>query len=123
MSHYAKILNGKVINVIVAEDEFIQSFTDTTPGKWLKTDKLSRAGVKYDTDGNATDEPHIRYNYAGVGSLYDANADAFYSPQPFPSWTLDTNTYTWVCPVEYPSGDGGYLWNEDAQSWDAVETE
>lgn len=121
MSHYAKVLNGKVINVIVADEDFMSTFTDTTPGKWLKTDKMSRGGVKYDSNGNPTNEPHLRYNYAGKGALYDANADAFYSPQPFSSWTLDTDSYTWVCPVEYPNDGNSYLWNEDNQTWDAVE--
>ena len=60
----------------------------------------------------------MRYNYAGIGYLYDAEADAFYEPQPYPSWTLDTTTYNWNPPVAYPTDGKIYNWNEETTSWE-----
>jgi len=113
MAHFAKVLDGKVIDVIVAEPEFFDSFVDTTPGKWIQTSYNTQGGVH--SDGGTP----LRKNFAGLGYVYDVTRDAFYEPQPYPSWTLDEETCTWESPVEHP-GDGKYTWNEETQSWDAV---
>ena len=123
MAHFAKVDQGKVIDVISASQEFIDNFEDTTPGTWIKTSYNTLAGVHLDPDTkepSADQSKALRKNYAYIGGWYNYQADAFYSPQPFPSWTLDTDKYIWVCPVEHP-GDGQYDWNEETQSWDAVE--
>jgi len=62
---------------------------------------------------------NIRYNYAGVGDIYDANADAFYAPQPHPSWSLD-EAYLWQPPTPYPDDHKAYSWDEDDLAWKAV---
>lgn len=81
MSHFAKVHNGKVINVIVAELEFFNTFIDSSPGNWIQTSY------------NGT----IRKNYAGIGYTYDRVRDAFIPPQPTEgSWTLDEATCQWV---------------------------
>ena len=124
MAHYAKVLDGKVLDVIVAEADFFNTFVDTTPGQWIQTSYNTRGGVHYDPE---TGEPSadqgksLRYNYAWIGGNYDAVADAFYAPQKYNSWTLNTTTYLWEAPVAYPDDDGIYDWNEETQSWDAVE--
>ena len=114
MAHYAKVVGGKVIRVIVAEADFFDSFIDDSPGEWVQT--------SYNTYGNShkLGGTPLRYNFASVGFHYDSTVDAFYSPQPFPSWTLDTATYLWVPPVAYPDGGEQYKWNEDGQQWGAV---
>ena len=114
MAHFAKVLNGKVTQVIVAEPEFFDTFIDSTPGEWIQT--------SYNTRGNthALGGTPLRYNFAGVGYHYDRDADAFHAPQPYPSWTLDTTTYTWTPPVPRPDETNPYLWNEETQTWDAV---
>ena len=114
MSHYAKVLNGKVINVIVAEEEFFDNFVDTEPGTWIQTSYNTKGGVHL--DGGTP----LRYNYSGFEFNYDSVADAFYPPKPYDSWVLNTDTYLWDCPVVPPSDDGRYNWNEADQSWDAV---
>ena len=63
----------------------------------------------------------IRKNYAGIGYTYNETLDAFISPQPFPSWTLDENTCQWKAPVDYPNDDKFYTWNEESQSWVVIE--
>ena len=116
MAHYAKVLNGIVQKVIVAEQDYIDNMVDDSPGKWIQTSYNTKAGV-HKTGGTP-----LRKNFAGIGMWYDITRDAFYSPQPFPSWTLNEDTCLWEPPVEHP-GDGFYDWNEETQSWDAVETE
>ena len=124
MAHYAKVNNGIVEQVIVAEPEFFETFIDTTPGKWIQTSYNTLGGVHYDPiTGEPDDGTPLRKNYAGVGFTYDAEKDAFISPQPYPSWTLNEDTCLWESPVAYPDDGELYTWNEETQSWDAVESE
>jgi hypothetical protein len=125
MAHFAKVNNGIVEEVIVAEPEFFDTFVDTTPGTWIKTSYNTSGGVHYDSETGVPSEDQtqaLRKNFAGVGYIYDADRDAFYVPQPFVSWTLNEDTCLWESPVEHP-GDGQYDWNEETQTWDAVESE
>ena len=59
-----------------------------------------------------------RKNYAGKGHIYDEARDAFYIPQPYPSWILNETTCTWEAPKPYPDPTKHYIWNEDTISWD-----
>ena len=117
MSHYAKVENGVVTNVIVAEEEFFDTFVDTTPGEWIQTSYNTRGGI------HILGGTPLRKNFACIGMLYDTSADAFHVPQPYHSWTLNTETYKWEPPVDYPEDYDSkfYNWNEETQSWDAVE--
>ena len=122
MAHFAKVDQGRVVDVISASQEFIDNFEDTTPGTWIQTSYNTIGGVHFDPDTkepSADQSKALRKNYAYIGGWYHYQDDAFYSPQPYPSWTLNTNSYVWEAPVEHP-GDGQYTWNEETQSWDAV---
>lgn len=116
MSHFAKVVNGKVEQVIVAEPDFFTTFVDSSPGTWIQTSYNTINGVH--TQGGTP----LRGNYAGIGYVYDAQNDVFYAPQPFPSWTLNTKTWSWDCPVPQPVDGKIYNWNESNQSWDEVAT-
>ena len=110
MSHYAKINNGIVEQVIVAEADFFDTFVDSSPGTWLQT--------SYNTHGNQHPEGRpLRGNYAGVGHTYDATNDVFYAPQPYPSWTLNETTWTWDAPVPMPTDEKMYTWDEATTNW------
>ena len=124
MAHYAKVKNGIVTQVIVAEAEFFDTFVDNEPGEWLQTSYNTRGGVHFDPEtGEEDDGTPLRKNYAGVGFTYDAGKDAFIPPKPFESWLLDSDTCLWNAPIEKPAdSDGGYYsWNESTTSWDLVE--
>jgi len=97
MAYYAKIESGIVTDVIVAEQEYIDSLS----GTWIET---SYTGS-------------IRKNYACIGGSYDSTKDAFIPIQPFPSWTLVEDTCQWVAPTAYPSDDKYYGWDEETTSW------
>ena len=114
MSHYAKIENGLVTQVIVAEAEFFDTFIDLSPGEWLQTSYNTYAGEH--TLGGTP----LRKNYASIGFTYDATRDAFIPTKPYASWTLNNTTCRWDCPVAYPDDDKEYSWNETDQTWDEV---
>ena len=110
MSHFAKVLNGKVLQVIVAESDFFDTFVDSSPGEWIQT--------SYNTHGNQHPEGRpLRGNYAGVGFTYDRTNDVFYAAQPYPSWKLNESTWLWESPVPYPTDDKQYTWDETTINW------
>jgi len=110
MAHYAKVNNGIVEQVIVAEADFFDTFVDSSPGQWLQT--------SYNTHANQHPEGRpLRGNYAGVGYTYDATNDVFYAPQPYPSWTLNETTWIWEAPVAYPDDGNIYEWDEATTNW------
>ena len=114
MAHYAKVQNGLVTQVIVAEAEFFDTFIDSSPGEWIQT--------SYNTHGGQHPEGRpLRKNYAAIGYTYNKELDAFIPPKPYASWLLDTDTGLWNAPIAKPEGD--YSWNEDNQSWDLVPEE
>lgn len=117
MSHYAKVLDGKVIQVIVAEPEFFDTFVDSSPGQWIQTSYNTRGNVHYGPDGKPDGGEALRGNYAGIGFTYDASIDAFYPPQPYPSWVLSPLTILWEAPVPYPTDGKQYTWDEATTSW------
>ena len=107
MAHYAKIEDGVVTNVIVAEQDFI----DTQEGTWVQTSYNTNGGVH--TLGGTP----LRKNYAGIGYVYGSDRDAFYVPQPYPSWLLTSDTCRWHAPVARPNTEDNYSWNENTTSW------
>ena len=111
MAHYAKVNNGLVEQVIVAEAEFFDTFVDSSPGQWIQTSYNTYGGVH--SDGGTP----LRKNYAGVGSTYDATRDAFYAPQPYASWVLNDTSCIWEAPTAMPVDDKTYRWDEDTTAW------
>lgn len=100
MSHFAKVLDGKVVQVIVAEPQFFSTFVDSSPGQWIQTSYNTRGNVHYGPDGEPDGGIALRGNYAGIGYIYDAQNDVFYPPQPDASWLLNEQTWLWEAPNE-----------------------
>lgn len=108
MSHFAKVENGIVTQVIVAEQNVINS--GLFGHGWVQT--------SYNTIGNKHPENRpLRGNFAGVGFIYDAENDVFYAPQPYPSWILNTETWVWEPPTPIPDDGKTYKWDETSLSW------
>jgi hypothetical protein len=123
MAHFAKIVDGTVVKVIVAEPEFFNTFVDSSPGQWLQASYNTRGGIHYQPNSHepsADQSKALRMNFPGVGYTYDAERDAFISPSPFPSWVLNQTTCLWDPPVTKPDDGQTYTWNETEQRWDAV---
>lgn len=95
MSHFAKVVNGIVTQVIVAEPEFFDTFVDTSPGEWIQTSYNTHAGQH--PEGRP-----LRKNYAGIGYTYDPVRDAFIPPKPSDSWVLNEETCQWEDPDGQP---------------------
>ena len=121
MSHFAKVQNGVVTEVIVAEQDFINSGLVGPASEWVQTSYNTRGGVHYGEDGQPDGGTALRGNYAGIGYTYDSTHDVFYAPQPYPSWTLNNTTWMWEPPVPYPTDDKMYQWNEEARNWVEVQ--
>ena len=119
MAHFAKVENGKVVQVIVAEQDFIDS--GVVGHGWVQTSYNTRGNVHYGQDGQPDGGVALRGNYAGIGYVYDESNDVFYAPQPFPSWILNNQTWLWEAPVPYPNDGKLYRWDEDTTSWVEVE--
>lgn len=123
MAHFAEIdENNVVLRVIVISDEdehrgheFISQDLGLG-GTWLKTSYNTLMG-KHTLGGTP-----YRLNYASPGGTYDPEADAFYHPQPYPSFILDKTTGTWLPPVEKPedTNEVYYVWNEEIINWEAI---
>ena len=110
MAHFAKVVDGIVTQVIVAEPEFFDTFVDSSPGDWIQT--------SYNTHGGQHPEGRpLRKNYAGVGYSYDRTRDAFIPPKPFASWTLNEDTCLWDAPTPHPDDGKMYRWDEETTSW------
>ena len=108
MSHFAKLDNNNIVTeVIVAEQDFINSGSVGDSFRWVQT--------SYNNN--------FRKNYAGVGCTYDRIRDAFIPPKTYPSWILNEDTCLWDAPVDMPDDDNKYTWNEETTNWDLIEVE
>ena len=108
MSHFAKLDNNNIVTqVIVAEQDFINSGAVGDSFRWVQT--------SYNNN--------FRKNYAGVGYTYDRIRDAFIPPKTYPSWILNEDTCRWDAPVDMPDDDNKYTWNEETTNWDLIEVE
>ena len=114
MAHFAEINSQNlVLRVLVVPDE------EQHRGQEFLASDLKLGGTWIQTSYNH----RIRKQYAGIGFKYDANADVFIAPQPFPSWTKNEETYIWEAPVAMPTDGKHYIWNEADQKWDEVSFE
>lgn len=123
MAHFAKVVDSIVVRVIKAEQEFMDSFIDDSPGAWIQTSYNTTGGVHVDPETRQPDDGiPLRYNYAGVGFTYDRQRDAFIPPKPYNTWVLNEDTCLWEPPVPRPSNtDSDYVYNDTTQTWDVKE--
>lgn len=118
MPHFARIdQNNIVTEIIVIDQETLNLGHWGDPAEWVQTSYNTHGGVHYGPDGKPDDGVPLRKNYAGIGYTYDRQRDAFYAPQPFPSWTLNEQTCCWEPPQPIPNDDKLYWWDEQNQTW------
>jgi hypothetical protein len=110
MAHFAKVEDGIVTEVLVIEQDVIDTGAFGDPALFVQT--------SYNTHGGVHPEGRpLRKNYAGVGYTYDAGRDAFIPPQPFVSWSLNEDTCLWDAPTAYPDDGKLYRWDEATLTW------
>jgi hypothetical protein len=121
MSHFAKVCDGVVLNVIVAEPEFFEGFVDTIPGDYIQCSYNTRGGIHYQPNSNNPSEDQskaLRKNFPSKGWSYNSTLDAFIPPKPYPSWELNEETCLWEAPTAQPVVNGKeFRWNEATTSW------
>jgi hypothetical protein len=127
MAHYAQINSDNIVTQVVTLDNSVPNgsnfLNELFGGTWVQTSFNTRGGIHYAPNSTEPDsEPQLGYNYAGIGYNYDPITNAFYSPQPFNSWVLNTTTYYWEAPTPpgpapqaYPPSF--YEWDETTLSW------
>ena len=111
MAHFAKVENNIVVQVIVAEQDVINSGLFGNPLSWIQTSYNTYGGVHI--LGGAP----LRKNFAGIGYTYDTVRDAFITPKPYQSWVLNEQTCLWEAPISYPNDGNSYIWDEPTLSW------
>lgn len=119
MSHFAQIdENNIVLQVLVIDQDEINSYRWGDPATWVQTSYNTRGGVYYTPN---TDQPDpdqskaFRKNYAGIGYIWDGIG--FIPPKPYPSWIMNSFSYLWEAPVPYPDDGKRYRWDEGTLSW------
>jgi hypothetical protein len=112
MSHFAQVKDGIVVNVIVAEQDFIDTLPDAED--WVQTSYNTHGGI------NLKGGTALRKNYASIGMIYDAQRDAFYAPSPFKSWLLNEESCLWESPVAIPDDKKMYKWDEAKLVWNEI---
>lgn len=112
MAHFAQIENGTVTQVIVVSNNELLVDGVEVESKGVEFCQSLFGGTWVQTSYNN----NIRKQYAGIGFTFDADADVFIAPKPFPSWSLDAN-YDWQAPIDYPADGKLYSWDEANQDW------
>lgn len=124
MAHYAFINENNIVTQVIVgrdEDDLAEGVTS-----WEEYygERMGERCLR--TSYNTVAGQHIqggtpfRGNYAGIGYKYDETLDAFLPAQPYPSWTLDESTYSWIAPAAYPEDGEQYVWNENRKEWELV---
>jgi hypothetical protein len=125
MAHYAFLDENNIVTEVIVgrnEDEIVDGISN-----WEIAYAEVRGQVCKRTSYNTSAGVHakggvpFRKNYAGIGMIFDEERDAFYAPQPFPSWILNEETCIWEAPISMPEHDPAIefpLWNEATQSWE-----
>ena len=111
MAHFAKLGVGNIVNRV----EVVSN--DIAVNEQAGVDFLNNLYGTRDIWKQTSYNGNIRKNFAAIGYTYDESRDAFISPQPYPSWILDEDTCIWKAPIEVPSDDKHYFWDESSKSW------
>ena len=112
MAHFAKLGTGNIVERV----EVVSNDIATT--EQAGVDFLNNLYNTRDVWKQTSYNNNIRKNFAGIGYQYDQTRDAFISPKPYPSWTLNETTCQWEAPVALPDTENSYSWNEETQQWD-----
>lgn len=124
MAHYAFINDNNIVTQVIVgrdEDDLVDGVTS-----WEEYygEKMGQTCLRTSYNTVANEHLHggtpFRGNYAGIGYRYDAENDVFVAPQPYPSWTLNTESFVWEAPVAYPTDGETYVWNENQKNWELV---
>ena len=113
MAHYAFLDENNIVTEVIVgvdEDQLIEGLK---PEIWY-------GNLKGQICKRTSYNSNIRFNYAGIGYIYDESKDAFIAPRPFESWVLNETTYIWQAPIPMPIDGKAYKWVETSLDWHPV---
>jgi hypothetical protein len=116
MAHYAFLDENNIVTEVIVGIDETELIEGKDPETWYG-DFRGQSCKRTSYNGK------IRKNYAGIGWTYDALRDAFVSPKPYDSWTLDEATCRWQAPIPYPTDGFTHSWNELELAWDLIESD
>lgn len=114
MAHFAKVSEEGIVEQVIVADN-AQWCIDNLGGDWVQTSYNTHGGIHYGPDGQPDGGIALNKNYAGIGYHFDGVG--FYAQQPYPSWSLNNETYLWEAPVPYPNDGKEYVWDEALEEW------
>ena len=125
MAHFAKLGVGNIVETVEVVSNDIatteQAGIDFLNNLYKTNDIWKQTSYNTSAGEHLLGATPFRKNYAGIGFTYDQTRDAFISPQPFDSWTLNETTCVWESPIPYPIDNYNYAWNETKKTWDKIE--
>ena len=123
MAHYAFLDNNNIVTEVIVGIDETELIDGLSPEEWygnFRNQVCKRTSYGTFAGKHSNNGTPFRGNYAGIGMIYDSTLDAFYDPQPYPSWTLDQKTFTWVAPTPMPNtsvSGTDWVWDESTKSW------
>ena len=112
MAHFAKIDSNNIVKqvVVVSNDVAITEQDGIDFLKQTHGDRFTWVQTSYNCN--------FRKQFAGINFVYDEANDIFIAPQPYPSWSLDSN-HDWQPPTPKPAMVDyvPWIWDEDTKSW------
>ena len=133
MAHFVKVNSQNIVEAtyVIANNELLDEDGNEDEarginfckrlfgsGTYLQTSYNTYANKHFGADNNEDSGTPFRKNYASLGYIWDADNNGFHDPQPYASWTLDTNTMLWDAPLELPTDSDKYYWDETAYQAD-----
>lgn len=120
MAHFAKLNNENIVEDVIVVNNNVLLDDNGVEQEKLGID-LCKHIYNYQNFKQTSYNGSFRYNFASKGFVYDEVRDAFIPPKPFESWILNEETCTWNPPIERPSDDTRYTWNEENVRWELID--
>lgn len=120
MSHFAKVFDGIVQEVLVIDQDVIDTGLFGSPNNFVQTSYNTLGGIHYGNDNQPDGGIALRKNYAGIGYTYDKIRDAFIPPRQFSTWILNEDTCFWEPPIPYPDDGKAYIWDNVEIRWELI---
>jgi hypothetical protein len=122
MAYFALVEDGKVKKLHVVADAALLNEAGETDEALGQTLLQSLHGIPAESWVQFSLEGEFRGSSIGLDFDWDPERDAFIPPQPYPSWSLNEQTFVWEAPIPYPGDDTTFfVWNEGDSSWVEVE--